>query len=108
MLYTCISGYSKTRYNNGTHELYRKRLVAVLTHIVEGGDIDTNVDTLIKKSNGTTALHNACAMGDYTLVEILLRNGANVHARATNGATPEICIGNDPDGRIRALIQRYK
>lgn len=109
-LYSYISAYSKTRFSNGTDELYRKRLVAVLTHIVNGGDINTNVDTLIKKSNGTTALHNACGLGVYELVELLLRNGADANARATNGVTPEQCVGddNDPNGRIRALLRQYK
>lgn len=109
-LYSYISAYSKTRFSNGTDELYRKRLVAVLTHIVNGGDVNTNVDTLIKKSNGTTALHNACGLGVYELVELLLRNGADANARATNGVTPEQCVGddNDPNGRIRALLRQYK
>lgn len=107
-LYTYISALSKTRYETNIKELYRKRLVAVLPLIVDGAYIDTNVDTVLPKSNGTTALHNACALGAYPLVEVLLRNGANANARTTSGATPEQCVGDDPSGNIRALIQQYK
>ena len=109
-LQTLIGYLRAANYTDRTHQLYQRRLLAVLPIIANGGYVNTNIDTVLKNSNGTTALHNACGLGYYALVEWLLRNGANVHARATNGATPEQCVGddNDPLGQIRALIQRYK
>jgi hypothetical protein len=107
-LYILIYKLQNTTYRNSVLKLYQKRLLFILPKIADGYYVDTNLDTVMGKSNGTTALHNACGLGNYEIVEWLLRNGANVHARTTNGATPEICIGNDPNGRIRALIQRYK
>ena len=96
-------------YSDATHRLYQKRLLAVLPMIADGSDVDTNLDTILKKSNGTTALHNACGLGHYDIVKWLLENGADVHKRATNGATPDYCLGvkDDPGGKIRALLRQY-
>ncbi len=107
-LHTLIQKLQNTTYQDSVLKLYQKRLLFILPKIADGYFIDTNLDSVMGKSNGTTALHNACGLGNYEIIEWLLRNGANVHARATNGATVEQCIGNDPDGRIRALIQQYK
>lgn len=107
-LHTLIQKLQNTTYQDSVLKLYQKRLLIILPKIADGYFIDTNLDSVMGKSNGTTALHNACGLGNYEIIEWLLRNGANVHARATNGATVEQCIGNDPGGRIRALIQQYK
>ena len=108
-LQTLICDLQSTHYSNATHKLYQKRLLMVLPLIADGADVDTNLDTILKKSNGTTALHNACGLGHYEIVKWLLENGADVHKRATNGATPDYCLADkdDPGGKIRALLRRY-
>lgn len=81
----------------------QQRLLHQLPRIIHGEDTDS-----VLAQNKTTALHNACALGYYELVQQLLQLGASVHAKTEKGATVEQCIGYDPEGKIRSLIQEYK
>lgn len=80
----------------------------MLPLIAESADVNTHIDTIIPKSNGTTALHNACGLGHYDIIQWLLEHGADTHIRTTSGASVETCIGNAPKGNIRKLIRSYK
>ncbi len=100
-----ISELEGTTYGNAALKLYQRRLLAVLPLIADGGDINMKVDTVMPKSNGTTALHNACGLGHYEIVKWLVENGADVRAKTAKGVSVETCIGNDPKGKIRALIK---
>ncbi len=103
-----IEQLKNTKYSNAVLKLYQRRLLAVLPRIAEGEDVNTNIDTIIPKSNGTTALHNACGLGHYDIIKWLLEHGADTNIRTTSGASVETCIGADPKGNIRKLIRSYK
>lgn len=107
-LIALIEQLKNTKYSNAVLKLYQRRLLAVLPLIAEGADVNTNIDTIIPKSNGTTALHNACGLGHYDIIQWLLEHGADTNIRTTSGASVETCIGNDPKGNIRKLIRSYK
>lgn len=96
-----IERLSQTSYSNATQKLYQKRLLGILPRIAAG----ESVNTVIKNANGTTALHNACGLGHYEIVKWLVENGADCNARTAKGASVATCIGNDPGGRIAALIK---
>ena len=57
-------------------------------HMPDSSQIDRPVDT-----DGHTALHWACAMGDIDVAKELLLRKANVHARNVRGETPLIRAG---------------
>lgn len=81
----------------------QQRLLHQLPRIIQGEPIDS-----VLESNNTTALHNACALGYYELVQQLLQLGASVHAKTEKGATVKQCIGYDPEGKIKALLHFYE
>lgn len=83
---------------------YLDRLLTLVDMFHNGADVNTT----LPQANNTTALHNACALGYYDVVEVLLQNGANPHARAANGATPRQCVSNDKDNRIMNLLAQYE
>lgn len=83
---------------------YLDRLLTLVDMFHNGADVNTT----LPNANNTTALHNACALGYYDVVEVLLQNGANPHARAANGATPRQCVSNDKGNRISKLLAQYE
>ncbi len=72
---------------------YQKRIIELLEQIAEGAPIDTRLDAA---RNNTTCLHNAAAICDLELVQWLVGHGADINAKAKNGATPLVCVGDDP------------
>ena len=50
--------------------------------------LDLGSDPNIKDSNGWSALHYSCQLGDYNSVEILLNNGASIDAYSNNKRIP--------------------
>lgn len=98
-----ISGLQGMYTTDDTISLYRKRLLTLLPLIRNG----EKVDITLKETKGNTALHYACGIGDYDLVECLLRLGANPNAVTDKGATPMKCAGGRNVDAIRALLRRY-
>lgn len=73
--------------------------VSSFTDLVKNGDL-AKVNQLIKNGidvnmldlkNGYTALHYAAEYGHLTIAELLLANGADVHAKNNQGQTPLHC-----------------
>ena len=58
----------------------------------------------IRTYNEVTALHLASVYGTRELVEMLLRNGANVNARNKLGLTPLDCAR---DNKMESLLRQY-
>ena len=50
--------------------------------------LDMGADPSIKDSNGWTALHYACQIGDIKFVEILIESGAKLNCFSNNNRTP--------------------
>ena len=87
-------------YDDAVLKLYQKRLLLMLPMIRDG----ENVNTTKGNESGSTALHYACGIGDADLVEVLLACGADPSIKTAKGASTEMCIGNDPGGKIRKLL----
>ena len=87
-------------FSGSLERAYQKRVIELLQKIANGAPIDTRLDAA---RNNTTALHNACAICDLELVQWLVANGADLNARAKNGATPYVCVGDD---RVKGPIVR--
>lgn len=100
---TVIARTEMTHYSDSYLKAIQKRLMKQLPAIRDGGDINA----VLTEANGTTALHNACALGDYDLVEFLLLNGADPTAKTAKGASVSDCIGKDKGGRINKLVNSY-
>lgn len=98
---SCIANLAARQYQDPVCKLYQRRLLGILPQINNGA----GVNTIIPDANGTTALHNACGLGDYELVKALMDMGADSSMRTAKGASVLTCIGNDPGGRISALLK---
>lgn len=95
-----------TTYKDAYKESLQKRLLTILPAIRDGADINT----VIPNANGTTALHNACGLGDYELVKLLLEQGADATLKTAKGASAADCIGNDRNSNespLQALLRRH-
>lgn len=100
---TIIARTEMTNYGDAYLKSIQKRLMKQLPAIRDGGDINA----VLPEANGTTALHNACALADYDLVEFLLQHGADPTLRTAKGASVTDCIGKDKGGRINKLVNTY-
>ena len=96
-----IHALQNKQFSSEYEQLLQTRLLTILPRIAEGED----VNTIIENANGTTALHNACGLGEFEIIVWLLQNGADIRIKTSKGASVLDCIGNDPDGRIRGAIQ---
>ena len=83
--------------------LYQRRLLALLSLIRNGADVDVT----LPETKGNTALHFACALGSWSISQWLVEHGANVNARTHRGATPMDCLGDDNAARIKKLLQKH-
>ncbi|MCQ2371875.1 MAG: ankyrin repeat domain-containing protein [Akkermansia sp.] len=99
-----INSLSARSFSDEYSRLLQRRLLSALKNIRDGG----NVNDVIPNANGTTALHNACGLGEYEIVQLLLENGADVSLKTAKGASVRTCVGNDPGGRIDTLLRRYE
>lgn len=80
------------------------QLLDLLASIHQGEDVNfTTPDT-----QGNTALHYACRLGNAELVETLLDWGADPDCRNAAGRTPADCAGKAGRERIRLLLQKAK
>lgn len=95
-----IQALQAKKYSTDVEKLYQRRLLEILPRIAAG----ESVNTIIENANGTTALHNACGLGELDIVIWLVQNGADTSIKTGSGASVANCIGNDPDGSIRAVI----
>ncbi|MDO5449665.1 MAG: ankyrin repeat domain-containing protein [Akkermansia sp.] len=91
-------------YDDAVLRLYQTRLLTMLPQIRDGADINTTKGN----DSGSTALHYACGLGDAELVSTLLACGADAKRKTKKGATAEVCVGSDPGGKIRKLLQNPK
>ena len=96
-----IDGLQAATMKDDSSRLYQKRLLTLLPMIRDGQDVNLT----LPETKGNTALHYACGLGDYELVNTLLDMGADTSIRTAKGATALHCIGNDPGGRIKALLE---
>lgn len=98
-----IARLGATTYRDAYLKTLQKRLMTALPAIRDGADINM----VIPDANGTTALHNACGLGDVELVKWLLEQGADVKAKTAKGASVSDCVGRDRDGKIGKLLRQY-
>lgn len=91
-------------YKTAVEKLYQKRLLSVLPQIMEGGD----VNTVITKANGTTALHNACGLSHVEIVQWLVNHGADLDAKTAKGASVDDCVGGPNAKAIRAILLKAR
>lgn len=91
-------------YPTAVERLYRKRLLTLLPHIMEGAPIDHT----ISNSNGTTALHNACGLSHVEIVQWLVDHGADLNARTEKGASVDDCVGGPNASKIRAILRKAR
>ena len=94
----------KREYPTAIERLYRKRLLTLLPHIMEGAPIDHT----ISDSNGTTALHNACGLSHVEIVQWLVDHGADLNARTEKGASVDDCVGGANASAIRAILRKAR
>lgn len=100
---SAIDDLAAQTYSDAYLKLLQKRLLSALRNIRSGGD----VNAVIPNANGTTALHNACGLGNYAVVKLLLEHGADVTRKTAKGASVRTCIGNDPGNKIDKLLRQY-
>ena len=98
-----IATLSARRYAGAYEKQLQQRLLSALQAISAGGD----VNAVLPGANGTTALHNACGLGEHDIVKLLLENGADITARTAKGASVRDCVGHDADGKIDKLLKAY-
>lgn len=99
-LQTHINRISTMPVSNETFALYRKRLLMLLPMIQNGA----NVNTTTVETKGNTALHYACGLGDYVLVQWLLQHGANPNAVTDKGKRPSQCSSSNT---VQRLLKQY-
>lgn len=95
-----IQALQAKEYSTEVEKLYQKRLLNILPRIAAGED----VNTILENANGTTALHNACGLGEFDIVIWLIQHGADINIKTAKGASVADCIGNDPNDNIRSVI----
>ncbi len=95
-----IQALQAKEYYSDVEKLYQRRLLNILPRIAAGED----VNTILENANGTTALHNACGLGELDIVIWLIQHGADINIKTAKGASVADCIGNDPDGSILSII----
>lgn len=81
----------------------QKRLLMLLGLIRNGANI--NVATV--ETEGSNALHYACALGSLSITKWLLENGADPNARTDKGVVPLSCVGSDNREAIIQLLKQY-
>lgn len=99
----CLITIRNMRPHNDTLRLYCNRLNTLLPYIIDGSD--PNITLPVTKGN--TALHYACGLGYYDLVQLLLEAGANPRIRTHRGASPADCASGPNAARIKSLLRRY-
>jgi ankyrin repeat protein len=99
----CLTTVQNMYPANDTMRLYCTRLKTLLPIIINGGDANTTLPI----TKGNTALHYACGLGYYELVQLLLEAGANPRLRTHKGASPSDCASGANAARIRNLLNRY-
>lgn len=82
---------------------HKEALLLCLTRIQDGKPID-NTPT---GSGGNTALHHACAMGDFFMAIWLLEHGATPTLRNNSGHTPMDCLQGPNASFIRTHLIEY-
>ncbi|MDO4954409.1 MAG: ankyrin repeat domain-containing protein [Akkermansia sp.] len=100
---SAIDDLAAQTYSDAYLKLLQKRLLSALRNIRSGGD----VNAVIPNANGTTALHNACGLGNYEVVKLLLEHGADVTRKTAKGASVRTCVGNDSGNKIDKLLRSY-
>lgn len=96
----CFNRVRDIAASDATEHLYRKRLMSMLPHLAKG----VYINYTSSQTKGNTALHYACGLGDVELVSVLLKWGADIHARTNKGATPLQCASSQT---IRKLLMKY-
>ena len=91
----------RTEYRNAEQKLYQKRLLNLLPDISNGAPIDTIIDN----GNGTTALHNACALSHVEIVRWLVTHGANTQAKTAKGASVATCVAPPNETAINKILK---
>lgn len=99
----CLIAVQNMRTYNDTQRLYCKRLNTLLPYIIQGSDPNIT----LPETKGNTALHYACGLGYYDLVQLLLEAGANPRLRTHKGASPADCASGPNAAGIKALLRRY-
>lgn len=99
-----LSELKNRKYATNLECLYQKRLIALLTRIENGAHIDIS----LPNSNGTTALHNACALSYVEIVRWLVEHGADLNALTAKGATVDACVDGPNADAIRAILSRAR
>ncbi len=97
-----ISALTAMQARDSNTDLFRKRLLTLLPLIRQ----DRDVDLTLPETKGNTALHYACGLGYYELIDWLLEHNADATKTTDRGKTPRQCISNDPDGTIRFRLER--
>lgn len=88
---------------DSTMQLYKKRLLTLLPLIAD----ELNPNITLPETKGNTALHYACGIGNYELVEWLLSIGADPNKRTNKGASPLQCVGGKSATAIRNLLIKH-
>lgn len=91
-------------YNSAVERLYQKRLLVLLSQMLEGGD----VNNVLSNANGTTALHNACGLSCVEIVQWLVDHGADLDAKTAKGASVDACVGGPNAKAIRAILRKAR
>lgn len=82
---------------------HKEALLKSLGHIRNGKPVDYSP----AGDHGNTALHHACAMGDFFLAIWLLEHGANPNVRNHSGATPMDGLQGPNASFIRTHLEEY-
>lgn len=96
-----LSAITNSNPRSETQQLYRKRLMTLLPLIINGA----NANITLPETKGNTALHYACGMGNYDLVNMLISLGADPTIRTHKGATPADCATGPNAAAIIRLLR---
>lgn len=80
---------------------FRSRLLKILPKIAEGAP----ANVILPGCRGNTALHYACAMGDFFMAIWLLEHGATPTRRNNSGQTPMDCLQGSNASFIRTHLR---
>lgn len=98
-----MADMAAVQYRDTDSALFQERLLLLLKHIRNGADVNLTLPI----TKGNTALHYACAIGNLSITNWLLENGANPNALTIKGATPLMCVGTANKAAITKLLLRY-